>query len=499
MDRKKSLIFNTALLTGTTLSLRCVSMAWQVWLVAKIGSAGIGLLTLVLSVGSMAATFAISGIRFTSTRLVAEEIGRGNPGGVTASVTRCCAYALFFGLAAAAILYLTAERIGFLWIGDARTVLSLEIIAFSLPFTSLGSVLSGYFTSTGHIYKSALAQIAEDLSRIALAAAFLSLAPAGDLEKSCAAVAAAGTASQMLTLALLSALYVFDRRRFSGTRRSSRLTGRMLRTAVPVALSAYARTSLSTIQQILVPRGLRRSGLSADGAMSDYGAIHGMAFPVVAFPSCILAALGDVLVPELTEAQVAGEHKRIVSVTSVLLERCIVLSAGVAAIIFTFSHEFGIAVYSSARAGTYIGLLALLAPVMYMDMVTDACLKGLGEVVYTMGVSVIDSLVCIALVPILLPCYGIGGYLFIVFASEMLNFLLSYARLAYKVSPDVSVSRCAIAGLCAAAAAQGVRLVLNAAHISALSPLPLTIAVAAACAVYGALLRLCVYEKSTGC
>ena len=192
MDRKKSLIFNTALLTGTTLSLRCVSMAWQVWLVAKIGSAGIGLLTLVLSVGSMAATFAISGIRFTSTRLVAEEIGRGNPGGVTASVTRCCAYALFFGLAAAAILYLTAERIGFLWIGDARTVLSLEIIAFSLPFTSLGSVLSGYFTSTGHIYKSALAQIAEDLSRIALAAAFLSLAPAGDLEKSCAAVAAAG-------------------------------------------------------------------------------------------------------------------------------------------------------------------------------------------------------------------------------------------------------------------------------------------------------------------
>ena len=84
MDRKKSLIFNTALLTGTTLSLRCVSMAWQVWLVAKIGSAGIGLLTLVLSVGSMAATFAISGIRFTSTRLVAEEIGRGNPGGVTA-------------------------------------------------------------------------------------------------------------------------------------------------------------------------------------------------------------------------------------------------------------------------------------------------------------------------------------------------------------------------------------------------------------------------------
>jgi stage V sporulation protein B len=121
--------------------MRCIGMAWQVWLVSRIGPAGIGLFTLVLSVGSMAATFAISGIRFTSTRLISEELGAGNAGGASAAVRRCSAYGLFFGLAGTAILYLTAERIGFLWIGDARTVLSLKIYAFSLPFISLGAVL----------------------------------------------------------------------------------------------------------------------------------------------------------------------------------------------------------------------------------------------------------------------------------------------------------------------------------------------------------------------
>ena len=497
MNRRNALIFNTALLTATTLAIRCIGLVWQVWLVGKIGSAGIGLFTLVMSVGSMAATFAISGIRFTSTRLVAEELGRGNGAGASASVARCAAYALFFGLAAAAVLFLTAERIGFLWIGDARTVLSLEILSVSLPFISLGAVLSGYFTSSGSVYKSAIAQVVEELSRIALAVLFLSRAPAGDLEKCCAAVAAAGAAANMLSLALLAALYFGDGKNRRGSRRGERITRRMFRIAMPVALSAYARTALSTRQQILVPRGLRGSGLSADSAMSDYGTIHGMAFPVVFFPSCLLAALAELIVPELTAAQVAGDHRRICSLTGRLLERCFVFSAGVAAVLFTFSHELGIVAYSSARAGLYIGLMALLVPVMYMDMVTDGCLKGLGEMVYSMGINVLDSLLCIALVPVLLPRYGISGYIFIIFASELVNFALSFVRLMRKADLNLSLSRMAVSALCAVAAAQGARLALNLLGLSALSPAALAAAVLGALLCFALLLRLCAYEKST--
>ena len=208
----RRLVLNTALLTAVSLIIRCIGMVWQVWLVARIGSAGIGLFTLVLSVGSLAATVAISGIRFTSTRLISEELGRGNSGGVAAAVTRCLAYALFFGLAAAAILFLSAERIGFLWIGDARTVLSLELLSLGLPFISLSSVLGGYFTSTGRIYKSAGVQLAEQVLDVVLTVWFLHYAPAGDLEKACAAVVSASTASQMSSFIILYGLYLGDRR-----------------------------------------------------------------------------------------------------------------------------------------------------------------------------------------------------------------------------------------------------------------------------------------------
>ena len=91
--KKTRLIYNTALLTGSSLLMSCIGMAFQVWLVGRIGSAGIGLYQLVMSVTNLMATFAISGIRFAATRLVSEEIGYENnrlnysKGGCTSTAT----------------------------------------------------------------------------------------------------------------------------------------------------------------------------------------------------------------------------------------------------------------------------------------------------------------------------------------------------------------------------------------------------------------------------
>ena len=146
---KRVLVYNTALLTASSLLMQGIAMAFQVWLAGRIGPAGIGLYQLVLSVTGLCATFAISGIRFASTRLVAEELGLEQPGGVRAAMGRCLGYGAFFGFAAAVILRELSEPIGFLWIGDARTVRSLRISALSMPCISLCASMSGYFTACG--------------------------------------------------------------------------------------------------------------------------------------------------------------------------------------------------------------------------------------------------------------------------------------------------------------------------------------------------------------
>ena len=67
---------------------------------------------------------------------------------------------------------------------------------------------------------------------------------------------------------------------------------------------------------------------------------------------------------------------------------------------------------------------------MYTDMVTDGCLKGLGEHLASMGFNILDALCGVILVLLLLPKFGLNGYIGVLYFEESFNFLLSIYRLS---------------------------------------------------------------------
>ncbi len=430
MVNRKRLIMNTALLTGSSLAMSAISMAFQVWLAGRIGSAGIGLYQLVLSVAFLCTTFAVSGIRFAATRLVSEELGHERSWSVAAAMRRCFAYSLFFGLSAMAVLFSFAEPVGFLWIGDARTVKSLKLIAFSMPFLSLSSVMSGYFTACGRVWKPTVVHLGEQLITIGFVAYFLAHSPAGDIEKNCAAVMLGNVCGDVISFVCMLLFYLTDRhsvRDYSAQK--LKLTSRMLKVALPLAVSAYARSALSTLEHLLVPRGLKAAGFSADRALSGYGVIQGMVLPIVSFPACILMALAELIIPELTEAQVRGNDGDISKTVSSLIKKGLGYSSAVALVLFVFADKLGVRIYSSPEAGDYLRLLAPLIPIMYTDMVADGCLKGLGQQLWCMGINLLDALLGVLLVWQVLPVFALKGYICIIYFNECLNFALSIMRL----------------------------------------------------------------------
>ena len=430
MVNRKRLIMNTALLTGSSLAMSAISMAFQVWLAGCIGSAGIGLYQLVLSVAFLCTTFAVSGIRFATTRLVSEELGHERSWSVAAAMRRCFAYSLFFGLSAMAVLFSFAEPIGFLWIGDARTVKSLKLIAFSMPFLSLSSVMSGYFTACGRVWKPTVVHLGEQLITIGFVAYFLAHSPAGDIEKNCAAVMLGNVCGDVISFVCMLLFYLTDRHSVRDySVQKLKLTSRMLKVALPLAVSAYARSALSTLEHLLVPRGLKAAGFSADRALSGYGVIQGMVLPILSFPACILMALAELIIPELTEAQVRGNDGDISKTVSLLIKKGLGYSSAVALVLFVFADKLGVRIYSSPEAGDYLRLLAPLIPIMYTDMVADGCLKGLGQQLWCMGINLLDALLGVLLVWQVLPVFALKGYICIIYFNECLNFALSIMRL----------------------------------------------------------------------
>ena len=432
MKKIKAFFWNAVLLTATSLLMRTVGVSFGVYLSGKLGAAGVGLYQLIMSVYTLAVTFAASGVNLAATRLVAEELGRGSPEGARRAMRRCLLYTLCFGVAAAAVLTCNADFIGTVLLEDTRCIRPLRLLAISLPFIGMSSALSGYFTAVRRVVKSAAAQVFEQAVRITLTVlALTAMAPKG-LEYACMAIVGGGALAELCSFLCSLILYLLDRRRCreAGHREpGASLTGRMLGISLPVAFSAYARSGLVTIEHLLIPRGLRRYGSNPDAALASYGLVHGMVLPIILFPAAFLQALAGLLVPELAECRALDRGTRIDSIAARVFQVTLLFSIGASGLMFSFAPDLALAVYGNFDTAPYIRVLAPLIPVMYLDTAVDGMLKGLGEQVSSMRYNIIDASCSVLLVFLLVPRFGLPGYIATIFFTELLNAYLSANRL----------------------------------------------------------------------
>ncbi len=424
---------NAAVLIITSVFMRLVSMLFNVWLTNKIGTEGMGLFSLVLSVYSLATTFAVSGISLSATRLVSEELARNSGKGAEKVVFTCCIYSLCFGICACILLNIFGRYISCNLLCDIRTLPSLRILAIALPFISVSSCLCGYFSAVRRVVKNSVTNILEQFLRIFFTVALFSAISSGGIERAMISVSAGIVFSEILAFITSFILYIYDSKKLLprvNRPASCDITARMIRMSLPVAFSAYIRSALVTIENVLIPNRLTYGGLDRAQSLSSYGIITGTVFPIIMFPLAFLSSASGLLIPELARYKTLGQSKRIDYVVSRYFRFSIIFSVAVAGVFIYFSDILGNVIYGSTEADKYIKMFSALIPIMYLDNSTDAILKGLGEQVASMRYNIIDALVSVILVYFLLPPLGVNGYLITVFVCELLNASLSIQRLA---------------------------------------------------------------------
>ena len=88
MNRFKLFLFNTIILTLTSILIRAIDMFFSVYVANKIGSEGSGLFELIMSIYLFATTIANAGISLAATRIVAEEVDTNGSSGVTIAMRK---------------------------------------------------------------------------------------------------------------------------------------------------------------------------------------------------------------------------------------------------------------------------------------------------------------------------------------------------------------------------------------------------------------------------
>ncbi len=419
------------LLTAASLFMRTVGVSFQVLVSGRVGAEAMGLFSILSGVYGFALTLATSGIHLGVTRMTVEAMESENPARVGGILRRATTYALFFGTLSSLLLFSFAKPIGRFWLKDARTISSLRLLAITLPLIALSSAWSGYFSAMRRPWKNAAVQVFEQTIKIGVTMYLLAFYFAKDVESACRILVIGGAVAEVFSFFLEWFLYRLDKRKHLGREffHQAEDGKKLISITLPIAATTYIRSGLITLQHILIPEGLRRSGASHAAALVAYGSIQSMALPVILYPAALMYSFSGLLVPELAEAEVHDQRRHIHYMISRTWSLSLLFAFGVAGVLICFSEEIGAALYPNSEAGYYIRILAPLVPIMYLDTATDAMMKGLGEQLYSMKINVADAALSVVLVLLLIPKFGIWGYIITIYISELFNTVCSITHL----------------------------------------------------------------------
>lgn len=495
-SRTRRYFLNALTLTLTALVMRGVGVAFNVYVSNRVGSEAMGLYSLLGGVYGFSVTLGAAGINLGTTRLVTDAIGLHDYATARRAVKRSLLICTVTGGAATVLLFTLAPVLGTGLLGDARATLPLRILSLTLLPVAICSCLSGYFTAVRRVKINSAMQIPIQLLKIAVTGLLLARATAYGTEGACVALVLGTAVTEFLSLAITYALYRFDLRKLKADgnpiyETTQRLTSEILKITLPVTFSACIRSALTMLQHTLIPKGLCAGGIGWEQALSAYGALHGMAMPIVLFPSAFISAFAGLLIPEISECCVLKDEARLERVSRRALSLSLFYSIGVAGIMIFFSNELGLLIYNSAETAKYIRVMAPLIPVMYIDSAVDAVLKGSGHQVYSMNVNIADALSSCVLVFLLTPRLGIWGYVISIYATELLNTTLSLFKMisVSKMKPRI-VHQVLLPVICVIIATRGAGFLLRQIGISTITVPSLILNILLTAALYLLMLLL---------
>ncbi len=372
------------------------------------------------------------GINLAVTRVISEELALDNPKGILKIMKRCIYITLITSITTSLILYCNTDFIIDKCLHNKVTPYVIYLICLALPLISMSSAIAGYFAGVRRIYKNAIGQFIEHVAKVIVTAIILMHYLPNGLNFSCFALILGDMLSEVISFIYIYIIYTLDKRRYKKyfeIKKKNDYTYKIIRISLPIAITSYIRSGLTTLKQLIIPSSLEKSGINCAESLAKYGIINGMALPIIMFPDILVKSFASLLIPEFSRYNAKKDYKRIKQVTNILLLSILTISFLLTFVLFIFSNQLGKIIYKDISIGFYIKILSPLAIFIYVDTVVDSVLRGLDAQVGVMIVNIFDLVISSSFIYFLVPKLGLIGYIISIYISEVLNFTISLFQL----------------------------------------------------------------------
>lgn len=210
-------------------------------------------------------------------------------------------------------------------------------------------------------------------------------------------------------------------------------TPQILKIALPVAITTYIKSGLSTIKVSIIPQALSLFGYTYEEANSYYGLINFTILSLILFPFTLIQSYSDLLIPKISSYNPKKNINKIISITKTSIFATTIFSILICIFFIVFAKPIDQHLYKTLHISYYLKILSPLLIYIYIDNVIDNILKSIDAQLYVVVINVIDLIVTIFLIKTFIPIYGISAYILILYSSEVLNLILSSIVLARKL------------------------------------------------------------------
>lgn len=422
------------MLTLSGVLAKTIDFSFRSFWSSRLGEEGMGVFSLVMSAYGIILSLSGAGMGAAVSRIVAiktdEKQGEGERALKTAvTITGN------IGLFCTAFVFFFADSIAVSSLGDSRCALGLLCIAPASIFMGVSACIKGYFYGKGQIFTPASSEFIEQGIKIASISFFLKKGLSLGAEYGCAGVLLGLTVGELSSCLYLFIRYNLKREKLS-CQKSQLLP--ILRLSLPTMVGAVGSSFFRMTEDIWIVRGFKRYGMDADKALGTYGLIHGMAMPLLVFPLTLISSFMAFLIPEISKAEKNKALGRAVKKVWAVASLC---GGIIFLVFFFFCEEISVAVYGTEESARYIRPLCILCPVMILDSLSNGILVGLGEQTRLLLYGLFDSALRLGVVYFVLPSFGNGAIIAMIFLSNIITCHFTMNRVKKKAGINFTIKK----------------------------------------------------------
>lgn len=410
---KKKTLFNVGILTFTNIFVRFAGMLYKIWLAKNISPLSLGIYQLATSVYGFFITPVASGLPSAVNRLCAKHSTSAE--NVLYCALRTAVIPLAFSVG---IIFFGRDIISNLILHTPDGSLTAVALIPAVALGGLSVLPASYLHAKGRSAVPAFIEIAEQSSKILFAVVLVRVfSDFFGNEQSLIPVLSLSFGSAV------SFLLSFKFVKFTGEK--GRFYGELAQNAIPPTFARIVTSLLHLANVSVLPVCLAKYGYGSEEAVSLYGILSSMAYPIVFIPMTAISAVCTVYLPEI--AKNLNDFKVIKSKFTRYLLSVTVLSGIFCIGLLLFAPYFCLKFFGNGESGHFAVLLIPCALFCGMKQICSATLNGLGRQKWVAVLSIADGTLGLLLTLLLAGKYGIYGFIAGNCVQDLIAFALSFA------------------------------------------------------------------------